>query len=1172
MKAKSAVIFTLVMVTFLCLPQQGKAQLYYKARTLTTADGLSDNRVTCFHKDKKGFMWIGTRNGLNRYDGHAFKIYRPAPGNSISNEIINDIAEDPQGRIWVATMEGLNIFDPQTGRWEVMMPSEKDQQNDLPNYIVWDLWFDTKGLLWIASDVFEFSSYDPDRKKFTYYNWPAFARATLNTPGLGRYNSIQQFAAINDHLFWLGTTKGLVQLDIRNGQFTYLGGGYYSDVNEIRYDAARQRVYLSVQGGNAFVYDAITKKYSPLSLQQQPYPSSTFSRPSADELWLASEEGLIRIAATESRLMKHIPHLSGSLLPGSVNTVFAGAGTMRWVGTSNGVSVYDLGLNQAAFLPLLNSSDKEAVNHMGGAYYDAPGASYFVCTINPAGVYVINSRTGSIKRITADNQGNPLPPCIQIKADREGQLWLLTEASVYRYDRAAAHFVLFPLNLTGVKDPVFRDMVDDGEGHYWFSAFNRNIICYEKKTGGSRLFTDTVLKYTNTTTGLALDTVNKKIFIGTFGSYLYVFDMAAQQFTWYYETTAARQYAKLNMINDIITDNRGRVWIATYSGGVFRYEHNQPYEKSFSGVDMRHGLDNNNIISMCSDADSTLWLLTGNGISAMSASGRFLYRLNDQEFFSFSSYSADPRYQHSISFNPVNNEIMTTAGGGLLLYHTKQHDTALKIPVVITELNVDGTQQPLQALLKPGRYKSIFFSFAGLYYGNLRSLRYEYKLSGYDKDWQQGDKSFSAKYQNLPGGAYRFQARVVDEAGAVKGESEVFSFTIRPPFWNTGWFWSLVLLLAGMAVFAVVFSLQRKLKEEQLINAFATSLYSQHTVDDIFWDIARNCIERIGFSDCVIYLHDEQRRMLLQRAAVGPKNPARREILNPIEIPVGKGIVGAVAQTGKAEIIGNTTRDPRYIIDDEKRLSEITVPVIIDKRVFAVIDSEHPRKYFYTRYHLRLLKKVAALCAERIARYLAGEKIRAKIARDLHDEMGSTLTSINITSKVAMQEGMQQEKVNYYLQKIKDNSGRMMESMSDIVWAINPANDSFEKVLIRMKEFAAELLEPAKIGYRFTEEGALVYARLNLEQRKNLYMIFKEAINNVVKYSGASFVDIQFSAKNNTFIMQLYDNGRGFDAAASQSGNGLKNMQDRAGEMKAVLLIESAPGKGTAVKLEAHLT
>ncbi|HTN08974.1 GAF domain-containing protein [Agriterribacter sp.] len=386
------------------------------------------------------------------------------------------------------------------------------------------------------------------------------------------------------------------------------------------------------------------------------------------------------------------------------------------------------------------------------------------------------------------------------------------------------------------------------------------------------------------------------------------------------------------------------------------------------------------------------------------------------------------------------------------------------------------------------------------------------------------------------------------------------------------WLYGCILLVAAIVIYWIIHSLQQRLKEEKIISAFATSLYGQKTVEDIFWDTAKNCVEKMGFIDCVVYQLDTARDMLLQKAAFGPKNPWRREIINRIEIPVGKGIVGSVAQTGKAEIIYNTAADPRYIVDDERRLSEITVPVWIDGKVFGVIDSEHPQRHFYKKYHLRLLKKIAAICAERISKYMAEDKLRSKIARDLHDEIGSTLTSINILSKVAMQDGLGEAKIKVYLQKIKDNSRNIMERMSDIVWAINPVNDSFDKVIVRMKEFAAEILESAGINYYFNEEGSLDKTQLNLEQRKDIYLVFKEAVNNAVKYSKATEVNVILQKENDRLKMTIIDNGDGFNAEAEHPGNGIKNMQSRAAGMHANLRIDSIKGTGTTIALEVIIT
>ncbi len=170
--------------------------------------------------------------------------------------------------------------------------------------------------------------------------------------------------------------------------------------------------------------------------------------------------------------------------------------------------------------------------------------------------------------------------------------------------------------------------------------------------------------------------------------------------------------------------------------------------------------------------------------------------------------------------------------------------------------------------------------------------------------------------------------------------------------------------------------LAEELEIERAINYFATSLVDQNTVDEILWDVTKNCISRLKFVDCVIYLVDETMNMLVQKAAYGPKNPRSYEIFQPIEISIGKGIVGSVAKSSKAEIIRDTTKDKRYITDDEVRLSEITVPIISEGKVIGIIDAEHPEKNFFKPKHLRILTKIAALCAGKINKVEIEEAFR----------------------------------------------------------------------------------------------------------------------------------------------------------------------------------------------------
>jgi putative methionine-R-sulfoxide reductase with GAF domain len=190
------------------------------------------------------------------------------------------------------------------------------------------------------------------------------------------------------------------------------------------------------------------------------------------------------------------------------------------------------------------------------------------------------------------------------------------------------------------------------------------------------------------------------------------------------------------------------------------------------------------------------------------------------------------------------------------------------------------------------------------------------------------------------------------------------------PIWSSWWFIagmiSLVLLL-----FFLFMRLRRKemerRKADRIIDYFANSIYGDNSVSEICWDIARNCISQLKFEDCVVYLVDKDRKVLIQKAAYGPKNPRGHEIKNPIEIRIGDGIVGTVAMTGRAELIGDTTRDTRYIVDDVRRYSEIAVPILHDSRVIGVIDSEHSRKNFFHSDHLKAMTTIASISATKIA-------------------------------------------------------------------------------------------------------------------------------------------------------------------------------------------------------------
>ncbi|WP_224362104.1 adenylate/guanylate cyclase domain-containing protein [Hyalangium versicolor] len=171
--------------------------------------------------------------------------------------------------------------------------------------------------------------------------------------------------------------------------------------------------------------------------------------------------------------------------------------------------------------------------------------------------------------------------------------------------------------------------------------------------------------------------------------------------------------------------------------------------------------------------------------------------------------------------------------------------------------------------------------------------------------------------------------------------------------------------------------LEAKARSLDAINRLAASLLQPQTnVDDILWDVAQGAVAHLGLEDCVIYLFDERREHLVQRAAYGPKNPREREILSPILIQPGKGIVGTVAVTGMTELISDTRKEPRYIQDDQARLSELALPIFSQGVVIGVLDSEHSQLGFFTEEHLHILTTVASMIAARVTQAQLDSQLR----------------------------------------------------------------------------------------------------------------------------------------------------------------------------------------------------
>lgn len=211
--------------------------------------------------------------------------------------------------------------------------------------------------------------------------------------------------------------------------------------------------------------------------------------------------------------------------------------------------------------------------------------------------------------------------------------------------------------------------------------------------------------------------------------------------------------------------------------------------------------------------------------------------------------------------------------------------------------------------------------------------------------------------------------------------------------------------------------------------------------------------------------------------------------------------------------------------------------------------------YFFRMYQLQQRLKL--------------ERMRSRISADLHDDIGSTLSSISIISEGVLQE---QDPVasKQMIREISDNAMQLMDKMDDIIWCVSPQNDSFQQLMLRIRKFAAAVFEARGIDYDIVIDQHIGKASLPMEHRQHLYLILKEAINNLVKYSSATYAGINITMQGSLLVITVTDNGKGFNVQAQQHGNGLRNMQRRASLMKAKLTIESDAG-GTRIHVGSKI-
>ncbi len=963
-------MFRRILFSFLLLWLPAKASAQFIFQNLKREDGLSEKQVRCLYKDPEGFLWIGSTNGLNRFDGAVIKQYKNDFGNKkLYINAIQQIAD--QNSLLIGTKEGIRIFNKNTG---MLSRDSRFSLLDKENVVV--IKTDNHDRFWIVCTS----------KIFIFEKGRLYPAASL-MPSLKVVQNPEFYYSgfVWDKMrkgFWVGGKKTYF-IDCRANRV------YYKEKNPYRYPLlncgsveaiALDRQFNIWYGCNSdftlnfwdyrrdsleTIYELDGKRvndgYNFLFIDRQ------------NRLWVSTWSFAAYIKEHGKKITK-IPYSQDqnySIAYGHFRDALEDGEGNIWLGTINGVSKSQ---ENSPVREIFHIPSFDFFLETGFAQSNSisiEGNTIMAC--KEEGIVAYDMTTGTYKRyvVTLDTD---LFRNRFFSAVKSGQRWWFAgQDGVYYLDPRQDRLIRFEdIN----KNSVFRYanfIFSDNLGHIWFQIWNDALYRYNPQTEKCDRFDgsdEAHGKFTYRRVQSSLKLQNGDLIFAINGSGLLKFDSQTERFL-----EIKVNNPKNFDVRSLAQDKKNNIWAAINDRGLFRINKNGSFNDSLTST---NGLLMDQISSIGVDDRGMIWAASREGLEFINPVTKKETRVEIdlgktlQDYWNYLAV--------------LNGKVYAVMLDHVVLIDPSRFEaTPVKKPPHITSVKIFQTEKNDYAGPNELSFEAdedyITFQYASLNHRDMPALQYSYQLEGVDADWVDAGRMLTASYNNLAHGHYKFKVRSTNEHGRWMNEITTLNLYVKPYWWQS--FWGILLycvlgVVGSMAAYQSYLKRKKKQTVERMIDYFANSVYGENSVSEICWDIARNCISQLKFEDCVVYLLDKERNIMVQRAAYGPKNPKGHEISNPIEIEPGKGIVGTVAVTGKPLIIRDTSLDPRYIVDDDIRLSEIAVPILHEGRVIGVIDSEHSRRNFFKEEHLKTLSTIASISSNKIAEALAEAQTQDK--------------------------------------------------------------------------------------------------------------------------------------------------------------------------------------------------
>lgn len=1052
----------------------------FNLRKYDINDGLSHSWVRAIVQDSLGFIWIGTDDGLNRYDGYNFKVYRnnPTDSSSLCHNAITSLMVDSKGFLWVGTGRGLSIFNPSTNKFTSYFYDENDYKS-LNSSNIRTFFEDTQGSIYVGT-INGLNRVEEKNGMLEFHRFRT-AREPNNTEIFE--GTVHQIVEDKWERLWIATQG---KKDITNQDIGFLSCfdknektfTHYNENNTQLSSSAVQSLFMDVNE-NLWVG----------------------SIDAGINIIILDEKGNINSVSTFSNDDKDI----NSIQHNFVKKIVGDQNGNVWLGTYSGLSSISLKSNTITNYFKTKNNFSETISTMIFDMLIDHSGSLWIATEN--GLFVLHSTTQPFKVYTPskDNHNSILAGDVfALLEDSESEIWAASYGvglNRILTNENGEEVVLHYTTDQTLPTSQILDIIEDENKNIWCATY-AGLLKLNKQAGSNEISVKQYLPAAKKSDGLTslyyakLYTLSDRKFLArTYQSGIDYIEFKNEEiivenishinrdskshkinevyldernnlwviteasiFKGVIQDNGKIQFIPVRITNAdwskilelkisyIHADNQRNVWMGTFNGLVKLTIDNDSLLSSGSHLSAvvkifteKDGLPNNTVYGIVNENSGDLWLSTNRGLSKFS--------LKEETFENYlieGGPSTNEFNERALTKGADGKVYFGCIGGFVSFYPDSIKKNTFVPPVVFTSLKVlnkviDPSVENRMLSQSIEKTESIELSyhdyvftieFSALNYFQPEKNRYAYKLNGFHDQWIENGTNRQVTFTNLDDGEYELQVRASNNDGVWNEEAASLTVIIHPPLWKTLWAYTLY----GFAFIGFVL-LILKIREREL----------------------------------------------------------KREI-----------------------------------------------------------ETAH--------------KIEAAKAEERI-------EVRTKTSQDFHDEAGNQLTKISLITSLARKEAKDNKVLEEYLVKIQENVKELSSGMRDFLWVLDAGKDTLFDMMKRMEDFGNTMFQPTEI--RFSVKGiktSFTQINLPMEVRRSLILIFKEAINNCIKYSGAEHVYLDVKLSDEELTIKLTDDGIGFNMNEKNEGYGIQNMIARAEKLNGKINIASSKEKGTRIEFIGNIT